>query len=386
MRVIYITLENLSLHKGSVVHIREVVSGLRKLGHEVGLVACSWGKFEKADCFYNLQKLPSFKKQPHILSSLLLFIYLLRILSRYDVIYARDYHAVIVALIPRIIFRKRLVFEVNGLANEEQRLKRESVFNWIVSFLICAAERIATKYSDRVVSVTPQIAAYLRERFDCISEKIEVIANGVNMDMFHPIQDEKLLSHWRQKLKIWSEEKVVVFVGNLAPWQGVDDLIRVAPSLTTKLERIKFLIIGDGVLRKDLEREVQRLGMSDYFLFTGMVEHDQIPYCINMADVCIVLKKRLQSGYSPIKVYEYMACGKPVIASRVEGLEFIEIEGVGRLVEPGDSLSLEKTIIDLLLDPRKRADMGKRGIWLVRERFSWNSVTLKIEDILKKLA
>ena len=386
MKVIYITLENLSLHKGSVVHIREVLAGLRKLGHEVGLVACSWDKFEKADVFYNLQKLPGNKKQPHLISSVFLFICLLKVLSRYDVIYARDYHAVIIALIPRLIFKKKLIFEINGLANEEQKLKRESVFNQILCLLIRMAERIATKYSDRVVSVTPQIAAYLRERFGCISQKVEVITNGVNIDMFHPIRDETLVSHWKQKLKISSEEKVVVFVGNLAPWQGVDDLIRVAPSLRTKLKGIKFLIVGDGVLGKSLEDEVQRLGLSDSFLFTGMVEHDQIPFYINMADVCVVLKKRLKSGYSPIKVYEYMACAKPVIASRVEGLEFIESEGVGRLVEPGDTICFERLMLDLLLDPRKGAHMGEKGIRLVRERFSWSSVTLRIESILKELA
>jgi glycosyltransferase involved in cell wall biosynthesis len=105
-----------------------------------------------------------------------------------------------------------------------------------------------------------------------------------------------------------------------------------------------------------------------------------------MADVCVVLKKRLKSGYSPIKVYEYMACAKPVIASRVEGLEFIESEGVGRLVEPGDTICFERAMLDLLLDPRKGAHMGEKGIRLVRERFSWSSVTLRIESILKELA
>ena len=386
MKILYITLENLSLHKGSVVHIQEVIAGLRKLGHEVGLIACSWAKFEKADSFYNLHKFLGIKKQPHIISSLVLLFYLLKTLSRYDVIYARDYHTVIIALIPRLIFKKRLVFEINGLASEEQKLKIGSVFNRTLCFLIGRAERMATRYSDRIVSVTPQIASYLKEQFDCFSDKIEVISNGVNTDLFRPIRDEASLLHWKQKLRISLGERVVTFVGNLAPWQGVDDLIKVAPSLSARVKGIKFLIIGDGVLRKSLEGQVKALGLPDHFLFTGMVNHDQIPIYINMADVCVVLKKRLRSGYSPIKLYEYLACGKPVVASRVEGLEFIEREGLGRLVEPGDIRSLEDVLLDLLTDPGKRAEMSRKGLLLATECFSWDSKILRIEGVLKRLA
>ena len=150
------------------------------------VVLCA--KFEKADPFYNLHKFSRIlsKKQPHIISSVFLLIYLLKTLSRYDVIYARDYHTVIIALFPRIIFKKKLVFEINGVANEEQRLKGDSIFNRTLSSFVRCAEGMATKYSDRIVSVTPQIASYLNEQFDCFSHKIEVISNGVNTRLLSP--------------------------------------------------------------------------------------------------------------------------------------------------------------------------------------------------------
>src|SRR4030042_5852542 len=107
MRILYVTLENLSLHKGSVVHVKEIVNGLRKLGHHLGLIASSLNKSEEADCFYNLNVIPSFmlrlfrlKKQPYIASLIFLFLYLLRILPQYDIIDARDYHTVIAAFFP----------------------------------------------------------------------------------------------------------------------------------------------------------------------------------------------------------------------------------------------------------------------------------------------
>ena len=393
MKILYITLENLSFHKGSVVHVKEIVNGLRKIGHHVGLVACSLNKSEEADLFYNLNimtsvmlRVFSFKKQPYMVSSIFLFIYLFRILPQYDIIYARDFHTVIVALLPRIIFKKKLVFEMNGIAHEEQKLKSHSISNRILVYFIRKAEKMATRYSGKIISVTPHIGTYLVDHYNCASDKVIVIANGVNTKIFYPIRDEALLENWRKKLGITKEEIIIVFVGNLAPWQGVETLIEAAPFLLREIRNIRFLIIGDGILRESFETKVKSLGVEDHFTFTGMVDHQEIPLYLNIADICVLPKRRLKSGYSPIKLYEYMACGKPVVASRVEGLELIEEEGTGRLTEPEDILSLEKTLYNLIEEPQERLMMGGKGFQIARERFSWESRVTQIEEVLKKMA
>jgi glycosyltransferase involved in cell wall biosynthesis len=81
-----------------------------------------------------------------------------------------------------------------------------------------------------------------------------------------------------------------------------------------------------------------------------------------------------------------MACGKPVVASRVEGLEFIEEEGTGQLIEPEDVIGLEKALYDLIKERQERIDMGQRGLQIARERFSWESRVTEIERVLKGLA
>jgi glycosyltransferase involved in cell wall biosynthesis len=393
MKILYITLENLSLHKGSVVHIKEIVNGLREAGHQVGLVAISSEQPENADHFYNLNMMTCFisrlfrlKKQPHFVSSIMLFLYLLKILPQYDIIYARDFHTVIIALLPRIIFKKKLVFEINGIAHEEQKLKSHSILNRILVSFIRKAEEMATKYSERIISVTPHIGTYLIENYKCAPDKVIIIGNGVNLKKFYPIRDETLLEQWRKKVGISKEEIIIVFVGNLAPWQGVETLIEVAPLLLRKIRNIRFLIIGDGILKKPFEAKVNSLGVSDHFVFTGMVIYKEVPLYINIADICVLPKKRLKSGYSPIKLYEYMACGKPVVASRVEGLEFIEEEGTGRLTEPEDIINLEKTLYNLIKEPQERLRMGGKGFQIARERFSWKSRVTQIEEVLKKMA
>jgi glycosyltransferase involved in cell wall biosynthesis len=395
MKILYITLENVSLHKGSVVHVKEIVSGLRKLGHRVGLVACSLSKSEKADDFYNLNMTPSFmlrllmlKRQPHIASLLFLLLYLIKVLPQYDIIYAREFNAVIVAQLPRLIFRKKLIFEINGIANEEWMLKGDSIFNRILSFFIQKGEMLAAQCSDRIVSVTPQIANYLIRQFHCRPDKVEVIGNGVNTKNFHLIQDQAVLAEWRRRLGIADEDVVVAFVGNLALWQGVDILIESAFQLLSKGKKLKFLIIGEGVLKSFLVKKVLDSRYLREFIFTGMIEYKNIPFLINIAEICVapfISARNRKTGVSPLKVFEYMACGKPVVYSRIEGLEFIEEEGAGCPVEPGDVTSLEKALLELEKEPQKRILMGRKGLQIVHEKFDWESKAKKIEKVLEEL-
>jgi len=120
-----------------------------------------------------------------------------------------------------------------------------------------------------------------------------------------------------------------------------------------------------------------------------MMNYEDIPVLINMADICVapfISRRNRTTGVSPIKVFEYMGCAKPVICSRIVGLEFVEVEGVGCLVEPEDVMGLGKELYNLIKDPKKRVRMGQKGLQLARERFSWDSKVVKIEEVLKRLA
>jgi glycosyltransferase involved in cell wall biosynthesis len=198
-----------------------------------------------------------------------------------------------------------------------------------------------------------------------------------------------LLWSWKKRLGITKEDVVIAFVGNLAPWQGVNILIESAFRLLVNNKNLKFLIVGEGFLRDFLEKRVSDSKHEKKFMFTGMIQYEDIPVLINIADICVapfISRRNRITGVSPIKVFEYMACGKPVISSRIEGLEFIEEEGAGRLIEPEDVTGLEKALYDLIKDLQKRMRMGQKGLQIARERFSWESMVIKIEEVLKGLA
>lgn len=396
MKILYITLENLSFHKGSVVHIKEVIAGLQKRGHQVGLIGRAWAKLENIEYFYNIHSktlfpfnLLSLKRMSYFISSILLFLYLFKIIRQYDIIYARDFHTVMIALIPRLVFKKKLVFEINGIAHEEQNLKSHTILNRFLVFFIQKAEKIATSCSDRIVSVTPQIAVYLTRYFHCHPDKVEVIGNGVNLKKFRPIYDEALLENWKKRLGIIKEDVVISFVGNLAPWQGVNILIESAFLLLPNHDQLKFLIVGEGFLKDSLVKRVSNSEYEEKFIFTGMVNYEEIPILINIADICVapfISRRNRMTGVSPIKVFEYMACGKPVVCSRIEGLEFVEVEEVGCLIVPEDIIGLREGLLDLIQNPQKGINMGKKGLRIARERFDWEVKAILIEKVLKMLA
>jgi glycosyltransferase involved in cell wall biosynthesis len=365
MRILYITLEDLSLHKGSVTHIKEIVAGLRKRGHQVGLVGPPWNSI--------------------ILSSLFLLFSVFRKLPQYDIIYARDYHTAIIAFLPRLLFHRKLVCEINGLADEEQKLKGRSILNQIISFFILKAENVASRISHQVICVTPQIANYFIQHFHCDPDKVKIISNGVNTKKFFPIADKNLLAKIRSEFGIREKDNLIVFIGNLAPWQGVEYLIQVAPLLLEKIKNLKFLVVGEGKWKGRLEKTIKESGLDSYFIFTGMVDYDQIPHCINIADICVLPKKKLKSGYSPIKLYEYMACGKPIICSDAEGFKFIEEERIGRVVDPEDTISFKEALEELIQNRNERERMGKKALFIARNRFGWEIKVAEIEKVLKGL-
>ncbi len=142
-----------------------------------------------------------------------------------------------------------------------------------------------------------------------------------------------------------------------------------------------FRVTSEGQMKEELVELVDKTGVSDKFIFTGTVPYEEVPKYINASDVCVVPKRPLKSGYSPLKLYEYMACGEPIVASRISGFEILEQQNAGILVEPENPEELAKAIIKLLKDEKLREEMGKNGREYVVKHHSWESVARKVAEV-----
>jgi glycosyltransferase involved in cell wall biosynthesis len=207
---------------------------------------------------------------------------------------------------------------------------------------------------------------------------MDVVPNGADIQLFHPIEDA------RKVLSLDKDTFLVGYMGTLKAWQGMEYLLTAIPYVL-KEEQVKVLIVGGGELKQWLLSTISRMGLQEHIIVHDEVDHTEVPFYISACDVCVLLKKPLSSGYSPLKLYEYMACQRPVVASRLHGFESLEYEGAGILVNPEDPGEVARAILTLLRDEPLRETMGKNGRSFVEKYHTWEKTTHDISTICNKV-
>ena len=214
------------------------------------------------------------------------------------------------------------------------------------------------------------------ERAGVALDKIVVNPNGVDAEKFRPSVGGALM---REKLSIAEDETLVGFVGTFGPWHGVLTLGE-AITLIPREARIRFLLVGGGVLRDETERIIREAGAEKRVIFTGAVKHDEVPALLDACDVLASPHVPLADGSeffgSPTKLFEYMAMGKAIVASRLGQIaEVLTDEETALLVEPGDAHALSQAIMRLAnsRDLRERLGAAARNAALTRHTWTHNA-------------
>ncbi|MGB8218558.1 MAG: glycosyltransferase family 4 protein [Candidatus Methanoperedens sp.] len=267
--------------------------------------------------------------------------------------------------------------EVNGIVANEMQVTGEA--SGFALEIINRIERATIGKANRIIVVTSKLKETLIDEYNVPEESIEVIENGANTDMFRPMHMETA----KKELNLNPEHSYVCFIGNFTGWQGLEYLIKCAPHVLKACPDARFLMVGDGILKGRLSEMARELGISEMVIFTDMVPYEKVPLYINASEVCVVPKKHLKSGYSPLKLYEYLACEKAVVASKVEGFECLEEQKAGVLVEPENPDELAKAIIKLMKDEKLRNEMGRNGREYVVKNHSWESIARQIADVFR---
>jgi glycosyltransferase involved in cell wall biosynthesis len=207
---------------------------------------------------------------------------------------------------------------------------------------------------------------------------ISVIRNGVDLDRFAPGPPDPAL---RESLGLPADAPLVVAVSRLNPMKGMDDYVQALALLADRHTEARFVIVGDGASRRELEEQARRLGLARRLVFTGT--RLDIAAILSQAAVSVV--PSLSEGLPNI-VLESMAAGVPVVATRVGGIPEILEEGVsGFLVPPCDAPALAAAIERLLADPLMARRMGDAGRMRAATRFSMSSMVRQTESLYRAL-
>jgi glycosyltransferase involved in cell wall biosynthesis len=365
MRIlVFLPTYTLKIERGDTTHIKELVGNLSKFA-EIDVI--------KANGIIASERTPSLLKALGVMLGLAKTAFLIQ-KRRPDIIYTRDSQSIFTFLLAKL-FRLPMILEINGLFIDEWRIAtRPSRMRRWISYIIGLLNEKTYKYADHLVVVTPKIKKVLEIEHKINPGKISVIENGANTDLFHPID----CSEARSKLQLSEDFRYVCFVGAFYNWQGLPNLIKCVPLVLSECPDTRFIIVGDGPAKSEIIELSEEMGLADKVTFTGLVPYSQVPLYIDASDICVVPKRPLQSGYSPLKLYEYMACGKPVVATRTDGFEVLEENRAGLLVNPEDPHEFASALTRLLCDPQLRKQMGENGRRYVVDNRSWESVARKV--------
>ena len=238
------------------------------------------------------------------------------------------------------------------------------------------ANRLLAPITDAFVAVAEPHGRYLAAHEGCTASKIRVIPNGVDVERFRPRPPDETL---RRELGLAAGAPVVGIVAALRPEKNHALFLRAAARVRSALPAARFLIVGDGPQRGELEALADSLSLHDAACFLGT--RGDVPEVLSLIDV-LALSSHVEAN--PVSILEAMAAEKPVVATRVGSVDKTVQDGrSGYLVSPGSEEELAARLIELLRDRSRAVAFGRAGRQHVVEHASVQRMVAGYEDMIE---
>lgn len=276
-------------------------------------------------------------------------------------------------------FKFKALFEVNGLPSIELKYHYPGMDAGILAKI--KEQELATLHlSDAILCPSNVTRDYIAS-LGLNRKLVTVIPNGVSPSDFSvtplPIRNGR--------------EPILLYIGTLADWQGLDIVIKALPKILEK-QPVKLHIVGRGRSRqrKMLAKQIRKLGLEEHVVIQPAVPHHEIPSVIAQADICVaplgLNDRNVTQGACPIKVLEYMAAGRPLLASNMPIVRELVREDVdGLLFSPNDPDNLARQANQLLSDVGLSNRLAESAAAHVREKFTWHESQKKLLKVYERL-
>jgi glycosyltransferase involved in cell wall biosynthesis len=368
---------------GQYVHIEEMINALRSLGHEVIIVAPPSAETESfgsdAGAVAVLKRyMPKWCYELMELAySAVAYRRLAAAVRQHqpDVLYERYNLFLPAGIWLARKYKLPMLLEINAPILEERTrydgLSLTRLARWSQSY--------AWRKADMVLPVT-QVLADMVQAYGVPPERIVVIPNGINGDRFDG--DTDVLA---AKRALGLEGQLVLgFTGFIRDWHGLDKVIDLIANDPPDALRT-LLVVGDGPVRTDLEQQAARLGITQRVHFTGIVERDDVAKYVAAFD--IALQPAVVAYASPLKLFEYLALGKAIVAPGQPNIrEILTHEKNALLFDPKHPEHLSAAIQRLCVDPALRLQVaaGARAA-IVEQKLTWKANAQRVVDLFAKL-
>jgi glycosyltransferase involved in cell wall biosynthesis len=294
--------------------------------------------------------------------------------SRPDVVYYRWMDSPHPLLFARLV-GAQCVCEVNGepvpdWSETDRRLKRR-LKHWLASF--------ALSRCDRVVVLTDGLRDLVVRRYCVAAERVAVLPSGTDTGLFVP-QDAATC---RRRIGVGLERDYIGFVGSFYRYQGLQCLLDAMAIIRRTMPSVHLLLIGDGEAALELRQQADRLGLNPCITWAGRIPYQEVPTWIGAMTLCVAPFRGDRGETSPVKIFDYLACGKPVIASAIPSVSatFVQEAGIA-LVPPDDPDALAQAVLAILSDPGRQACMSTTGRRFVEQGHRWTHLTNRLKEWL----
>jgi glycosyltransferase involved in cell wall biosynthesis len=282
-------------------------------------------------------------------------------------------------------FGYKTLFEVNGLPSIELKYHYPALKGSPLLAKIKEQEIVTLLLADALICPSAVTRAYLAS-LGVPRDKITVIPNGVDAERFTP-----------QPPQPPADRPTLLYIGTLAEWQGLDLLLEAMPTILEHHPvRLRIVGRGRGRQRKALLKRIGKLGLAESISVEPAVPHAEVPALIAQADICLAPlaynDRNVTQGCCPIKVLEYMACARPVVAANLPVVRELAREDVDALFFTPDGSAadggadLARRVVTLLDDPALAQRLARSAAERVRERFSWRQAQKKLLRVYAGLA
>lgn len=292
----------------------------------------------------------------------------------FDIIHAHDWLVALSGIEIKHFLNADLITTLHSL-----EFKRVGAISSPFSRMVDSIEWWSTYESKMIIVCSGSMKGDLIYHFNIPEEKIKIIPNSIDNSKFDIFVDKSVV---RSRYGVCDNERLILFIGRLTSQKGCEYLIRAMHHLPSHLNA-KLVIVGDGYMRSDLEREVFSSGLGGKVKFTGFLPDNEVIQLLKSADVLVV-----PSVYEPfgIVALEGMAAGVPVVVSNVDGLsEIIKHDYNGVHVYPRDPFSIAWGINRVLSDPNYAQWIVKNAKLDINQKYNWDFVASVTTDVYKKV-
>ena len=317
-------------------------------------------------------------RKPHRLVPMTLYV------LGYNILFVRKAFPIMMKELPDVICQRHSVFNITGLLlsyifriplvleyNSSAFWKREITEQLRLKVLLRAFEQGILHNACRIMVVSHVLRNHLVSRGNGAG-KIFVNPNGADCDLFRPNVDGSKI---RTRYGL-GEAIVVGFTGVYGPWHGVEYLSQAVNAVAIRTPNVKFFFIGDERLVQVVGQITTSSNSAEHVVHATDISHSEMPQYLAACDVLVSPHVNMADGLeffgSPVKIFEYMAMGRAIVASKIGQLSEIFISGENALlVEPGDIEGIAQAILRLINNKELRMNLGKEARRTVVGNYTW---------------